>query len=88
MPFPPPPALPQPSTQCCPPQPALPLATGNLSPLFPSQVSLKLLPYQILVHVLVLHPVTQVVQGVVELVLAEEDLGEVSLKGRLGTDIM
>lgn len=56
-------------------------------PLFPSQVSPELLPYQVLVHVLVLHPVGQVVKGVVELILAEEDLSEISLKGWLGTDI-
>lgn len=37
---------------------------------------------------LVLHPVGQVVQGIVELVLAEEDLGEIRLEGWLGTDIM
>lgn len=54
-------------------------------PLFPPQVSPELLPYQVLVHMLVLHPVGQVVKGGVELVLAQEDLRELGFKGWLGT---
>lgn len=60
---------------------------SNSSPPFPAQLSPELLPYQVLVHVLVLHPAAQVVQGVIELILAQEDLGEISLGGRLGTDV-
>lgn len=42
------------------------------------------LPYQVLVHMLVLHPPGQVVQGFIELVLAQKDLRELSLEGWLG----
>lgn len=42
------------------------------------------LPYQVLVHMLVLHPPGQVVQGFIELVLAQKDLRELGLKRWLG----
>lgn len=54
----------------------------------PASLFPELPSYQVLVHVLILHPLAQVVEGDIELVLAEEDLAEESLEGWLGTDIM